>query len=205
MRSALATLAMLGAAQAAAADLDAGRVAPPGLYAVEPDRTSIAFHLHFLGFLGVNGQFPGATGTLRLEPGRPSQSMLAVSVPVGSVHVASALFASRLRSRAWLDAADFPEMRFRSTAVRLTGPGRAEVEGRLTLRGVTRPLTLEATLHEAAADPTTGRTVLDFAATGHLRRSDFGIAPSAPFVQDDVRLTLDAVFEHEGFERAGTW
>jgi polyisoprenoid-binding protein YceI len=96
----------------------------------------------------------------------------------------------------FLDTAKYPEMRFVSTKVTRTGAETFRIEGDLTLHGVTKPLTLEATLNKAAPNPFDKRPTVGFSATGSLKRSDFGIGTYIPVIGDAVQIVIDAEFNH---------
>ncbi len=171
--------------------------APPGLYAVQPARTAVVFHLRLLGMFPVAGAFADASGELRLDLQHPQAILLSVRVKVAAVHASSRFFADQLRSARWLDAAAYPDMRFVSHSISFTAPGQALVRGELTLHGVTRELTLHATFRDSGDDPVTRRYRLDFVAEAGLRRSDFGMKALLPVLSNDVRLTMQAEFEKE--------
>ena len=95
----------------------------------------------------------------------------------------------------WLDAAKYPAMRFVSTKVTRTGKGTATITGNLTLHGVTRPATLNASFHAAAVNPMKKAYTIGFNATGTIKRSDFGVSKYVPLVSDETKLTITAAFE----------
>ena len=75
---------------------------------------------------------------------------------------------------------------FRSTAIEVTGEKTGRITGDLTLHGVTRPVTLDVTFNGGANSLITGRYTLGFAATGAIKRSEFGISNLVPAVGDEV-------------------
>ena len=85
-------------------------------------------------------------------------------------------------------------MRFVSTTVERTGETTAKVTGELTLHGVTRPVTLDATLVKEGKHPITGAQRLGFSAKGVVKRSEFGIMEFLPVVGDEVAITIDCEF-----------
>jgi polyisoprenoid-binding protein YceI len=167
----------------------------PGAYKVEPSHTRILFSVAHMGFSTWYGDFTGASGTLRLDPARPANSELQVSVPVASVSTTNSVLDGELKSADWLDAARFPTMSFTSRQVTVTGPGRADVLGDLTLHGVTKPVTLHATFNAAGTNPLSKAYTVGFEARGAIKRSDFGITKYAPLIGDEVQLILSAPFE----------
>ena len=100
---------------------------------------------------------------------------------------------AHLRSPAFFDAERFPELTFEATEIRSLGAGTAEIAGDLTIRGVTRPVTLTAELQGAEDDQ---RVAL--AVRGRLNRGEYGMTYGRPLVSDTVELRLDISAVKEG-------
>jgi polyisoprenoid-binding protein YceI len=174
--------------------------APPpaqsGTYNLEPIHAMVMFGVSHFGFSNYYGQFPGATGSLTLDAANPAASHLDVSVPVAKVWTASDKLAEELKSADWLDAAKYPAMTFKSTSITVTGPTTADVAGDLTIHGVTKPVVLKATFKRGAVFPMNKKYMIGFDATGHVKRSDFGVTKYVNFgLGDDVDLIISAPFE----------
>ena len=172
---------------------DAARV-KPGTYAVEPDHTQVLFSVMHLGFTTYYGHFSGATGSVSVAPD-PSAMSVSINVPVTSVATTSQKLDGELKSADWLDATRYPAMVFHSTKVTRTGPDAADVEGTLTLHGVTRPLVLHATFNGVGVNPLSRKETIGFQLSGSLKRSDFGVTKYVPLVSDEVTLMIAAAFE----------
>jgi polyisoprenoid-binding protein YceI len=170
---------------------------PAGVYAIEPLHTEVLFKINHMGFTNYYGSFSGASGTLRLDPAHPEASSLDVSIPVGSVDVASPKLEGELKSADWLDPTKFPVATFHSTKVTPTTPGHALVAGDLTLHGVTRPVTFEASFNAGGPNIMNKAYTAGFEVTGHIQRSQFGVAKYVPLVGDDVTLIISAAFERQ--------
>jgi polyisoprenoid-binding protein YceI len=195
---ALSAVAFAGALALASAAVAEG--APTdvqsGTYRFQPDHTEVVFGVSHFGFSTYYGQFPGATGTLKLDAAHLADSQLDVSIPVAQVWTASPKLTDELKSADWLNAAAYPTMTFHSTKVSPTGPTTADVTGDLTLHGVTHPVTLKATLTRAAVFPMTKKYMVGFQVTGAVKRSDFGVSKYVAYgLGDDVQLTISAPFE----------
>ncbi|HKT85895.1 MAG TPA: YceI family protein [Novosphingobium sp.] len=174
-----------------------------GRYTVDPHHTLVEWSVDHLGFTPYFGIFGDATGTLDIDPKRPEQTRVAVAVPVANVTVASPGLKEHLLKRPATEGGkpDFfgpsPEnARFVSTMVRVTGAGRAEMIGNLTLNGVTKPVTLNVKFHGAGKMPPMmgGGEGIGFEATGTLKRSEFGLDFGIPMVSDQVDLKIAAGF-----------
>ncbi len=181
-------------AQPVPADADAADVRA-GLYKVDPNHTQVTFGVSHMGFSEYRGRFSGVEGTLSLDPKRIAATNLDVSIPVGSVSTTSVTLDGELKSDQWLDATRFPQMRFRSVHVVRTGPGRAQIDGELTLHGATRAVTLQARFVGAGVNPLDKAYTVGFEATGRLSRSAFGVKTYTPLIGDEVTLTLAGAFE----------
>jgi polyisoprenoid-binding protein YceI len=90
-------------------------------------------------------------------------------------------------------------MTFHSTKIIVTSPTTADVVGDLTLHGVTHPVMLKATFKRAAIFPMNKKYMIGFDATGHVKRSEFGVSKYVNFgLADDVELIISAPFELKG-------
>ena len=172
-----------------------------GTYDVDPAHTLVAWTLDHLGISPYTGIFGDVTGTLVLDPRRPDRARVDVRIPVSKVVTASAGLTEHLL-RAGKDGAkpDFfgpnpGEARFISDSVVATGQ-KARIRGRLTLNGVTRPVTLDATFYGAGTMPAAmgGKENVGFRATGTILRSQFGLTTGIPLVGDQVKLDISAAF-----------
>ena len=192
---ALSVALVAGAAAAQMAPNPDPAAVQAGTYAVEPTHTRVLFSLSHLGFTTWYGDFTGASGSLTLDPKAAAASRLAVSVPTASITTTNAKLDDELKTPDWFDAAKYPTINFKSTAVTVTGPGQAEVAGELTLHGVTKPVTLKARFNGGGANPMSRAYTVGFEASGKIKRSDFGVSKYVPMVGDDVDLIISAAFE----------
>jgi polyisoprenoid-binding protein YceI len=167
----------------------------PGFYKIEPNHTRVLFSVSHLGFTTYYGEFVGASGTLTLRPATPTASRLDVSVPISGIMTPSQKLDDELKGPEWFDAARFPAMTFRSTAITPTGPGLADVTGDLTLHGVTRQVTLKAKFNAAGVNPLDKAYTTGFEVRGKIKRSDFGVTKYVPLVGDEVTIIISAAFE----------
>lgn len=179
---------------AAQATHDASAV-QAGTYRTDPNHTLVQFDVNHLGFSEYFGIFPGATGTLTLDPKAIEATKLDVSLPVKRVSTTNATLDGELRGAEWFDAAKYPTIRFVSTSVTKTGPATARITGTVTMHGVSKPLVLDASFGGAGVNPLSKAYTVGFKATGHIKRTEFGVSKYAPLVGDDVTLTIAAAFE----------
>lgn len=166
-----------------------------GTYKVESNHTLAQFAVNHFGFNDFFGTIPGATGSLSIDPKALGTAKLDVSLPVARISTTNATLDSELVSADWFDAASYPTIRFVSQKVEKTGPRTARISGTVTMHGVSKPLTLNATFGGAGVNPMDKAYTIGFAATGTLKRSDFGVSKYVPAVSDEVQIKITAAFE----------
>jgi polyisoprenoid-binding protein YceI len=193
--AALACLAMAGSTLAQAAPSKDPETVQPGTYKVEPMHTRILFSVVHMGFTHYFGDFTGASGRLTLDPKNLGASSVQVAFPTASVSTTNGQLDGELKGGQWLDAGADPTISFVSTHVTRTGPTTAKIEGNLTLHGVTHPVSLEATFNAAGSNALSRKYTVGFDATGHVRRSEFGVTKYVPLISDDVDVIISAAFE----------
>lgn len=166
-----------------------------GSYKVDPGHTQIVFSVLHFGFTNYSGLFSGVSGTLQLDPANPGASKLNVSVPIDSVQTTSSKLDGELKGADWFDGAKFPAATFVSTSVTPGGNNSASITGDLTIRGVTKPVTLKAQFVGGGVNPLSKVDTVGFEATGTIKRSDFGVSKYVPLVGDNVTVTIAGAFE----------
>ncbi len=165
---------------------------PAGRYVVDPAQTVARFKVRYLGINHVEGMVPGASGTIMLDPANLEAMALDVVMPATAIATQDGTFDDELKGPGLFDVAHYPTIRFLGRRLVPTGPNSARIEGDVTMHGVTRPLLLDATF----ADP--AGAGLSVNASGVVHRSEFGMTKFAPFVSDDVRITITAVLNRAG-------
>lgn len=180
--------------------------APAGGYTLDKAHASLIFRVNHLGFSNYTARFKRFDAQLQFDPAKPTASRVSATVDARSLETdfpdpAKLDFNAMLQNEQWLNTAHFPEMTFRSTAVELTGPSTARIRGDFTLRGVTRPVILNAKFNGGyKGHPMDPQARIGFSAHGSLKRSEFGIAFGVPApgstmgVGDDVEIVIEAEF-----------
>lgn len=149
------------------------RIPEPGTYAIDPAHTTVEFVGRHLMITKVRGRFTDFSGAIVVGQ-TPEESSVNVSIDTASVESSDDKRDGHLRGGDFLDAEHFPTMTFRSTAVQLHPDGTAEVTGDLTVKDVTRPVTLAVEFEGAESDPWGGHRV-GFSATTEIDREDWGL------------------------------
>jgi polyisoprenoid-binding protein YceI len=169
---------------------------PAGTYDVTSKETLIRYGVDHMGFSEFWGTFPGATGTLVIDPKSFDSTKIDVKVPIAQVETTNRELNGELFSDEFFDAENYPWMKFVSTRVVRTGPKSFKVTGNLTMHNVTKEIVLDATFHGGGNDPFTGKGVIvGFDARGVVKRSEFGLGKYVPLVSDETTITLSAEFK----------
>lgn len=180
--------------------------APSGDYTLDPHHTTVTVRARHFGLASYTLRFNRVAGTLDFNAEDPVQSSIEASVDVTSLDTpfsGERDFDAELQNSQWLDSANHAVATFASTAVERTGPNTGRVTGDLTIRGVTRPITMDVTYNASWARHPLGHAFsgIGFSARGTIRRSEYGLTvlqpqPGAPNtgVADEVELLIEAEF-----------
>ena len=165
-----------------------------GTFAVDGDHTQVFWNVSHFGFATYQGRFDKVSGSLTLDPKAPANDKLDVTIPVDSVSTPSAKLNDELVSADWFDAKQFPTITFKSTKVVPNGATAAKVTGDLTIHGVTKAVTLDVQFLAAGPNPVFKVYTVGFAASGDIKRTDFGVTKYAPYIGDETHITLNGTF-----------
>ena len=163
-------------------------LAKPVPYLLQPEESSVGFETDFGPDL-ISGAMPVKSADLILDFDSVANSRIDVTLDVTNAQASFPFAAQAMKGPKVLDAQGFPEMSFHSTAIRRDGDG-ARVEGALTIRGVTRPVTLQASIYRQKGTGAGDHRRLTVQLKGSVRRSDFGATGWSDMVGDEVRLTI---------------
>jgi polyisoprenoid-binding protein YceI len=156
------------------------------------------FKVKHMMISNVKGQFSKVTGALNLNESDLSKSEVEATIETASLETRDAQRDAHLKSADFFDVEKFPSMQFKSTKVRQVRDGELAVEGELTIRDITRPVTFDV---EGPTPPTKdpwGNTRVGIAATTKINRKDFGLTWNAALetggllVGEDVTITIEA-------------
>lgn len=164
--------------------------AAPVPYRLDPAHTVVTF-TYTLGRDRQTGRMPVKSARLLIDLDRLSASRIDVVLDARRARAGFFLATDVLRGPGMLDTARYPEIRFRSTAIR-GSPRAATVTGLLSLHGVTRPVTMRAGLYRAPGTEPDNRDDLTVLMTGSVSRAAFGITGHAGDIGDRIGLTIIA-------------
>jgi polyisoprenoid-binding protein YceI len=179
-RTALAVLASILPACAAAQES----------YVIDTSHTIPMYEVTHLGFSQQRGTFTKATGRASVDRAA-RKGTIDVSIATASVSTGSPALGERLRGPDFLDVERFPAMTYRSSELKFDGENVVGADGELTLRGVTRPVTLKIAGFKCGTNPMNRRAMCGGEASATLLRSEFGMHWGLPaIVSDEVRITI---------------
>ena len=164
-------------------------------YTVDPFHTFPHFTINHLGFSTMHGRFDKSSGKIMLDRAAKNGSV-EIAIETASVSTGYVKRDEHLRSPDFFNAAEFPNITFKSTAMHFKGDVPASVDGNLTMSGVTKPVTLTIDEFNCGTNPMNKKDECGAAANAQIKRSDFGVKYGLPLVGDDVKL----VFEIEAFK-----
>jgi len=182
--SILGAALVLGASSTQAADR----------YNIDPVHSNIFFLVEHLGYSRMVGQFQDFSGAFVFDAQTPGSGSVEVTIKTASVDTDHDKRDDHLRSPDFFNAAEFPEMAFKSTSIEVTGDKTGKITGEVTLLGVTKPVTIDVTFNKLAPHPLpqyNGVMVAGFSGRGSLKRSDFGMKTFAPALGDEIEVWLE--------------
>ncbi|MFF8287604.1 YceI family protein [Streptomyces sp. NPDC016309] len=180
----------------ASAAVDPALAALTGTYTIDPSHSGIGFTARHAMVTNVRGAFTEYEGTLDLDGSDPAASSASIDVTIASIDTGSADRDGHLRSADFFDAERFPLMTFRSTSAEALGGTDYRITGDLTIKGVTKPITIDLEFNGAAKDPF-GNERVGFEGKAELLRSEWGLTWNAALetggvlVSDKIKLTFE--------------
>jgi polyisoprenoid-binding protein YceI len=182
-------LLKLSAAIALIAGTATSAMAAPETYNVDSSHTFPSFSYNHFGLSTQLSKFNKTTGTLVLDAAAKTASVDVV-IDMKSVETGSTAFNGHIQGADFLDTTNFPTASFKSTKVVFEGDKPAAIEGNLTIKGVTKPVTLKVNQFVSMAHPMLKKPAIGANASTVIKRSEFNAGKFAPNVGDDVTITL---------------
>ena len=179
----------LSLAAALAAALVAPAIAAPQTYVVDSSHTFPRFSYSHFGYSTQLSSFKQTTGKVVFDAQAKTGSV-DISIDTRSVNTGFDDFNGHIQGEDFLDTAKFPTATFKSTRVVFEGDAPKRIEGQLTIKGVTKPVTLSVTSFQAMPHPMLKKPALGANATTTIKRSEFNAGKFAPYVGDEVRIDI---------------
>lgn len=164
-------------------------VAAPETFNIDTGHTAARFEYNHFGYSRQMHRFDKTTGKIVLDRAAQTGSV-DVMIDSKSVNTGLALFNQHIQEEDFFDTDNYPTIRFKSTKVKFDAGKPVAVEGELTMKGVTRPVTLTVTHFHAMPHPMMKKDAVGANAVASLKRSDFNMGKHAPYVGDEVTLSI---------------
>jgi polyisoprenoid-binding protein YceI len=173
---------------------------PAGTYEIDRAHSSVTWKVNHLGLSNFTARFSRFDAVLEIDPARPEGAKVLMTIEPTSIRTdypfpeSSDFDRDLAEGEDFFNAKKFSRIIFSSTKVERTSTTTARVTGDLTMRGITKPLTIQVALNAAKAHPMAGVPALGFSAISKLKRSDFGMTFMLPLIGDEVTLLIEAEF-----------
>jgi polyisoprenoid-binding protein YceI len=166
-------------------------------WSIDASHSSVGFSVRHMMISNVRGEFQKLSGTAFFDPARPEATRIEATIDAASINTREAQRDTHLRSADFFDVEKHPSLTFVSGAVRQAGAGKLEIDGDLTIRGTTRPVTLKVEGPTPEHTDPWGNRRIGASATTKIRRSDFGmtwnnvIEAGGVLVGDEITIQLE--------------
>lgn len=171
------------------------------VWLLDPNTTVVHFSYDHLGVSRQSGRFKDIDGRLEFAPTEPERGTVDITIKAQAISTGVAELDRLLRSSDFLDTARHPTIRFRSVGVKPLAERTGEVDGELTLMGVTWPVTLKVRWNYTGEHPLAsvnpayaGKWVSGFSASTVIERSRWGIKRGIPLISDALEIRIEAEF-----------
>ena len=179
----------LSLAAALAAGLFGSVLAAPVTYGVDSSHTFPRFSYSHFGYSTQQSSFKNTSGKVVFDAEAKTGSV-DITIDMKSVNTGFEVFDGHIQGEDFLDTAKFPTATFKSTKVVFEGDKPKAIEGQLTIKGVTKPVTLTVTSFQAMPHPMMKKPALGANAFTMIKRTEFNAGKYAPYVGDDVRIEI---------------
>jgi len=183
------TLTQFAFATAFIATLSSSAFAAPETFVIDGTHTKPRFSYSHFGFSTQVSRFDKVSGTIVLDKEAKTGSV-DVTIDTTSVDTGYELFNGHIQGEDFLDTAKYPTATFKSTKVNFAGDKPTTVEGNLTLKGVTKPVTLTLSSFQQMEHPMLKRDAIGANASTVVKRTEFNAGKYAPYVGDDVTIDI---------------
>ncbi|MGJ8563703.1 MAG: YceI family protein [Alphaproteobacteria bacterium] len=168
--------------------------APSGTYALDKTHAYIMFHYDHQGFSKPFVRWGDWNSTLNWDNETPDNSSVNVTIQTASIDTGVDVFDGHLNEERWFDSAKHPEITFKSTSLTKTSDHTGTMTGDLTMKGITKPVTLNVNFNKAAEGREAGNYKIGFSARGQVMRSDWDLGAYTPVVSDAVELMIEVEY-----------
>ena len=166
-----------------------------GIWQLDPYHTQVEFSAKHLGMMTVRGHFAEVSATGDIDPYHPQTSSVEATISTASIRTNNEIRDKDLRSSNFLEVDKYPTIGFKSTGVTPAGPDHYTLTGDLTIKGTTRPVTLDVTRYGEFNDPMMGHRIA-YGAQTKINRKDFGLSFSMILdgrivVSEEIQISIE--------------
>ncbi len=172
-----------------AATISSIAYAAPETYNIEPTHSMARFEYNHLGYSVQLSRFDKTSGTITIDRAAKTGSV-DVEIDAKSVNTGYPLFNEHMQGEELFNTAKYPTITYKSNKVKFDGDKVVSVEGDLTVKGVTKPVTLTVNSFMCMPHPMVKKEACGATATTKIKRSEFGLSKGVPYVSDEVTLTI---------------
>jgi len=165
-------------------------MAKPVAYTIDPGHTATVFSWSHFGFSTPSANFSDIQGTITVDNEKPANSSVNVTIPVSSINTNVKALDEHIQKAEFFDVEKYPNITFKSTKVQALGKNKYKITGNLTIKGVTKPVVLDAVLNKQAIHPMTKLQTIGFNATTSFNRSAFNVGAYVPNVGDKITVNI---------------
>ncbi|HFX6223237.1 YceI family protein [Acinetobacter nosocomialis] len=165
-------------------------LAAPVDYKIDPTHTATVFSWNHFGFSTPSANFSDIQGVIKVDNAKPANSSVNVTIPLSSVNTNVPALDKEFQQEAWFNAAKYPNITFKSTKEETKDKKHFKITGDLTVKGVTKPVVLDAVLNKQGEHPMAKVPAIGFNATTSFNRSDFGLGNYVPNVGDKITVNI---------------
>lgn len=169
--------------------VSATSLAAPESFAIDSTHTAPRFEYNHFGLSQQQHRFDKTSGKITLDRTAKTGSVEVV-IDAKSVNTGFEVFNGHIQGEDFFDTAKHASISFKSTAVKFEGDKPVSVDGNLTIKGITKPVTLSVTHFVVQAHPMLKKDAIGANAVAKIKRSDFNMGKYAPYVSDEVTLSF---------------
>jgi polyisoprenoid-binding protein YceI len=181
-----------------------------GNWQLDPYHTQVEFSTKHLGMMTVRGYFDEVSTTADIDPDHPETASVEATISTASIRTNNGVRDNDLRSSNFLEVDKYPVITFKSTSVESAEPDRYMLTGDLTIKGTTRPVSLQVTKYGEFNDPGMMGHRIAYGATTKINRKDFGVSLNMVLdgrlvVGEEIQITIEGeIVEQKENAAAGT-
>jgi len=164
-------------------------LAAPESYVIDTNHTKPRFSYNHFGYSTQLSRFDKTSGKIVLDK-EAKQGSMNVNIDTTSVNTGYALFNEHIQGEDFFDTAKFPTASFTSTKLNFKGDKISSVDGTLTIKGISKPVTLAVTSFMCKPHPMLKKEACGANATVIVKRSDFNMGKHVPYVSDEVTIDI---------------